>query len=591
MKKAISFILIGVIIVVSSFITVFSASPQKSNELYTSGRTIMYGGKVLSLKGVNITELSWSSYGDGSSEPYKSDADISFNTAVNSWNCNLIRIAVNPDFYLYGGTYKNVYRTAEQYRDMVDRFITVATDKGIAVVLDCHTYDSITNTVMDFWKTAAPKFDDNGLVMYGLLNEPTVENWSVYYEGGTVNSVINGNSITVMGMPALLDCVRELSDNVVVIGGIDFAFDLGYITKEDLKILGSKRTAATGLTAEEYADKYYFCRTDRLGNGIVFDSHIYYAKYSKKDAAIGSVAEQFPILIGEYGPLEDYGTDGNTVLSTEECDYLAEIHRFINENRLASAAWGMGAAPFLTMQNGTTVTQFGEIVRNFLSDNSRIDTSQDNAVYKGNLLRERCSSYRPIAEFPDGNIVEHTTFYNQAHRNGNNVGIGIVNAVTDGNTDELYDIYEWFDHRMGIEFTLNDIYACNEFRLSTGYPGYPDRYKVYASVSKETLYASENLIVGLSTENIGTVIYRIDKAVKYIAFLADGYVRIREVELYGTVFGDINSDSQISARDLVELRQILLEVKKVVGITTVSDINRDGKINILDLIRLKKIIS
>ena len=564
---------------------------ESSNELYTEGNLIMHSGKALSLHGVNITELSWSSYGDGSSITSFSDADIAFNKAINDWNCNLIRIAVNPTYYLYGGTHKNITRTAAQYQSMVDKFITNATNKGIVVVLDCHSFQAVTKNVVDFWKIAAPKYNDNGLVMYGLLNEPYGD-WSEYYEGGIKSIDDTGETENVIGITELLDIVRSLSDNVVIIGGTDFAFELKYITKEDLLSLGRKRAAYTGLSANDYANKYYLCREDRIGNGIVFDSHIYYIKYGRKEDAISKVLGKYPIILGEYGPLESYGNNGNTSLSQEELEYLSQIHAFISENHLSSTAWGMGAAPFLTMNNHSVTTAFGESVKNFIAinGNERI-INQSNPQYNsysGNLLKDHYASYKPIVEFPNGSVIEHQAFYNQAHRNGNKVGSDIVKYITNGDTENLYDIYEWFDHRMGVEFTLSDTYACNEISISSGYPGYPDKYKIFASETKETLYNAENRIENLTTEHIGTVKYNIDRRVKYVAFLAQGYVRIHEVELKGTIIGDINKDGIINANDLTELRKILLNGNTTPGQKTLYDINKDDKNNILDLIRAKK---
>ena len=591
MKKKLSIILILLLISLSVPNLSGRISAETSSKLYTEGSLIMYSGKALSLHGVNITELSWSSYGDGSSITGFSDADLAFNKAINDWNCNLIRIAVNPTFYLYGGTHKGITRTATEYQNMVDKFITTATNKGIVVVLDCHSYQAVTKNVVDFWKITAPKYNDNGLVMYGLLNEP-YGNWSTYYEGGTITVDATKETENVIGMTELLDIVRSLSDNVVVIGGTDFAFELKCMTKEDLITLGKNREAYTGLSADEYANKYYLCREDRVGNGIVFDSHIYYIKYGRKEDAISKILGKYPILVGEYGPLESYGNDNNITLSQEESEYLSQIHTFISENHLSSTAWGMGAAPFLTMNNHSVTTPFGESVRSFVAINGsdRIinQSNPEYNSYSGNLLKDHYTSYKSIAEFPNGSIIEHQAFYNQAHKNGNKVGNDIIKYITDGDTENLYDIYEWYDHRMGVEFTLSDTFACYELNISSGYPGYPDKYKIFISDNKETLYKEENCIENLTTEHIGTVKYNIDRRVKYVAFLAQGYVRIHEIELKGTIVGDINKDGIINAKDLTELCNILLNINIPSGQNALSDINKDNKIDILDLIKAKK---
>lgn len=561
-----------------------AASAVTPLKLYTSGRYLKCADRTVSLQGVNLTELSWSTYGDGSTADGQSDADRSLERAL-SWNCGVIRLAVNPEFYLYGGTHKDVFRTAQQYQAMVDRFITAITEKDITVILDCHAYYGVTDTVVDFWKTAAPKYDGNDLVMYGLLNEPT-GSWEAYYEGGVID--MGGEAVRVKGMPELLDTVRALSDNVAVIGGIDFAFYLTYITEKDLRVFGETREAATGLRAEEYVNKYFLCREDRVGNGIVFDAHIYSTKPSDWTSLFSDVMAEYPLLIGEYGPSDDSGV--LTSLTDEQSAYLDRMFDFISGNRLSSTAWGMSAWPFLSLPDGT-VTAFGVPVREFIGRSSAdLGAGCDGgSAYEGNLLSQHYSAYRPITErIADGMIFESRTFYSQAHRDGISVGSAVVQFITDGDTETLYDIYEWFDYRMGAVFTLDDLLACSEIRLSSGLPGYPDRYKIFVSNSLSTLFNPENCIENLTVEHTGTVSYPIDRQVKYLAFLADGYVRLKEIALFGTVISDADADGRVTAGDLAFMRRVLTGAQSGDGICARLDANLDGRFDLLDLVRTKK---
>ena len=143
---------------------------------------------------------------------------------------------------------QTVCRSAEEYQALIDRFITSLTDVGTVVVLDCHAYAGVYQSVTDFWKIAAKKYDENELVIYGLLNEP-ISDWLTWYEGGKV-ALPDGTVEESIGIPALIDIVRELSDNVVAVGGIDWAFDLSGIASEAFEKQAESRAAALGMSKE-----------------------------------------------------------------------------------------------------------------------------------------------------------------------------------------------------------------------------------------------------------------------------------------------------------------------------------------------------
>ncbi|MBR4073470.1 MAG: cellulase family glycosylhydrolase [Clostridia bacterium] len=584
MKKTLS-VIIAIAIILCMQLNPLNTASANNNEpyLYTSGRNIMLGEDILSLHGVNITEFSWCVYGDGSNAAGQSNAHKAYKIATDVWNCNIIRLAVKPELYLYGGEYYGTVRTAEQVRALVDEFVTDATNRGIVVILDCHGYYGVTDTIIDFWKIAAAKYDKNEMVMYGLLNEPTGD-WKTYYEGG--NLYENNTNYTVVGMPTLLDTVRSISDNIAVIGGIDYAFDLSRITYADLAEFGGTRSAYTGLSGEQYAQKYFLCRQDRLGKGIVFDSHIYSTKPADWGRYVGNTMSQYPVLVGEYGP--SYRSGVLSELTDAEKDYLIKIFDFIKQNKLYSTAWGMNAWPFLSTPDGT-ITPFGNEVRKFISETAT-KTEQN---FDGNLLNNHYSSYKPLGEqIADSYIYESRTFYNQAHRNGNKVGSSIVYYLTDGDTETAYDIYAWHGYRMGLEFEMDQLLACHEISISSGQPGYPDFFKIYASDSLSTLYNEENLIENLTKAHTGTVTYTIDRQIKYIAFLAagenGGQMRMKELALFGTLLGDISGNGKLDADDLTSIRKILLDVLSDEGITARANINSDNSIDILDFIKLKK---
>ena len=540
-----------------------------------SGNRIVNGaGEILPLRGVNITELSWSVYGDGSTEPGKSDAENSVQQAVEIWNCSLIRLAVNPEYYLYGGSHNGVDRSAGEYRVLVSDIVNYVTNENnIPLILDCHGYYGISSEIMLFWKEAAAAYDSNELVMYGLLNEP-VSSWEILFEGGELPSG------EVIGLSEALRRIRELSDNIVVIGGTDWAFDLSLFCQDAFSEFASERSENLGISAEEYCSLYAL--GDELkGRGIALDAHIYSDKPLNWRYYIAQAAEEYPVIVGEFGPtfLKD---EAIAELTAEEKAYINKIYGFIELNCAGFAAWGMNAWPFLTTTHGVgSVTAWGESLKRFISDATYRESSSENLLYT------QFSSCRPIAANGHGGAVYSSDmFYNQAYSNGEKLGSSILLLIINGDSETHYDIYEWENHLMGIEYTLDGLYAADELTLSSGFEDLPDKYIIYASDKKETLYSDESLIENFSCDFTGSVSFSLNRQIKYVAVLAEGYVRIKELSLSGSLPGDLNSDKRLDSQDLSALRKVLLYESEYAAS---ADTDGNGSISITDLIRLKKL--
>ncbi len=551
--------------------------PSSAELLVKDNRLTDGDGNTLQLKGVNITEFSWSTFGDGSTESGKSNADVSIATAIETWGCNVIRLAVNTDFYLNGGTHKGVTKTAEEYRALVDKFVSYATDRGVAVVFDCHAYYGVTDAVIDFWEIAAPKYDSNELVMYGLINEP-VSDWQTYFEGGTLN--IDNADTTVYGIASVLDTVRKYSDNIAVIGGVDWAFDLSKFSSSDFDSYAAERSGALGISKESYTEKYYINTQSRYGRGIVLDSHVYSNKFMNWDYFLKNAISEYPILFGEFGPVFLEGTAITSFTNSEKA-YLDKIFGYIEENNISYTAWGMNAWPFLTTPDGT-VTPFGEAVKNDIAGIEFDSGLEENLIYT------RFSSVRPILQDPNGTVTDNYLFYNQAHSDGSSVSNSIRELIIDADTSKHYDIYPAENNNnLGIEYTLNGLYAGSKIILSSGLVGYPDKYKVYASNSLTDLYSDANLVENMTAEISGSYVINIDRQVKYIAIIGNGYVRIKELELIGGKIGDFDRDNSIDTKDMSALRKKLLTNE---GSEAFADMNSDKKINVVDLLKIKRVV-
>src|SRR5262249_52406435 len=125
------------------------------------------------------------------------------------------------------------------YQGTIDQAIQWAHQAGLDVILDLHWSDrgdlttqspaqqrmADTNSIT-FWTDVAGKYKGDGRVLFELYNEPHDIIWDVWQNGGP-----SGDGFTVAGMQQLYDAVRGAgADNLVIVGGINWAYDLTGVT-------------------------------------------------------------------------------------------------------------------------------------------------------------------------------------------------------------------------------------------------------------------------------------------------------------------------------------------------------------------------
>jgi hypothetical protein len=284
----------------------------------------------------------------------QSDVDL-----MASWGGNVIRVALDQDRWL-----SNAALYDPTYALFLDELIGWAEADCMDVILDLHWSDqgdlSVDTTnyqggagisgqqpmadvnSLEFWKEVATRYRSDGHVMFELYNEPHISSWSVWLNGGTVGGV------QYVGMQALYDTIRNdaQANNIVIAGGIDWAFDLS----------GARATPVNGYNIM-YADHPYEAGDPR----------------SEWDGKFGYLAQNniAPVIITEFGDNQD----------SPNCTgaWDTAVIQYADQWSISWTAWGWyvpGNPPTLTQLcdfpalisdwNGTPTVQ-GQIVHQALT--------------------------------------------------------------------------------------------------------------------------------------------------------------------------------------------------------------------------------
>jgi len=197
---------------------------------YVNGNTVCTAaGQPHLFHGLDRPSMEWTSTGDGLSA-----ADFAL---MATWRVNVVRIALNQDFWLSASQFYDA-----SYAGLVDTVIMWAETAGLDVILDLHWSDqgqigscapnlgcqqlmADANSIT-FWSEVAARYKGDGRVLFELYNEPHDVAWPVWKSGG-----MTSQGWMAAGMQQMYDAVRAANaDNVVVIGGLNWAFDLSGVS-------------------------------------------------------------------------------------------------------------------------------------------------------------------------------------------------------------------------------------------------------------------------------------------------------------------------------------------------------------------------
>jgi hypothetical protein len=298
---------------------------------YTNGNTVCTAdGMTHFFHGVDRPSLEWSSRGQ----------NLSANDflVMASWGANVVRVALNQDFWLSDSPLASA-----GYPALVDSVVGWAEAAGMDVILDLHWSDQGTLGSCDnsdghgcqqlmadsnsktFWSQVAARYKDDGRVLFELYNEPHDVPWPTWQNGGATSQ-----GWTVVGMQQLYDTVRAAgADNVVIVGGLDWAFDLSGVPMYQIN-----------------------------GYNIMYATHPYQDRPEQRWwPSFGTLTATYPVIISEFG-------DRSGSCSTT---YDSDLIAYADLHAASWTAWGWftggcGFPGLIADWNGTPTTQ-GAVVK------------------------------------------------------------------------------------------------------------------------------------------------------------------------------------------------------------------------------------
>jgi endoglucanase len=282
--------------------------------LAVSGNRIVCDGAPILLRGVNRSGLE---YTEPDAAGFLSAAEFTADEVreiVLNWRANVLRVPFTQDWALRG----RAGHTAETYRSALDQVIDWAAALGAYTILDLQWLDAGLNRQtslpdddsVELWRELAQRYRDEPAVLFDLFNEP--------HDIGAPEW--NGSAARLIA-----EVRREHPASLILIGGVDWAFDLSDVVVE--------------------------------APNLVYSAHIYSNRKPRHWTKGLGRADEVPVFVGEWG-----GDDG-------DLDFGRRLANEMRTRGLGWTAWSWVDNPKLIRPPRAPAyepTPFGELVRSEL---------------------------------------------------------------------------------------------------------------------------------------------------------------------------------------------------------------------------------
>lgn len=201
-------------------------------------------GKTVLLKGVSRTGLEYGYVDLAAMIPETIEFDLA---AMKKWGFNSVRFPLRDRFWLEDA----------DYRDKIKFWVDQTIENDMHVILDLHTQQDHpgqdpfmlrSDTGIDalaMWVDIAKTYNNTPRVFFEVFNEPHDISPIVWWDGDA----------TYYGYKQVLDAIREHANNICIIGGLDYAYQLNFIQHNKTLLDDMKRVPNLALSVHPYGYK------------------------------------------------------------------------------------------------------------------------------------------------------------------------------------------------------------------------------------------------------------------------------------------------------------------------------------------------
>ena len=262
------------------------------------------------------------------------------NTATETyWGANTVRLPLSEGFWLHGSKRSNC--TAQHYQTVVKGVVATLTALRFNVILDLHWVDAGGQSTegggpwpmpdadsLLFWRQIASLYKHTPNVLFEAYNEPHPPSWSCWLANcsklkDTVSSDDCHCKKTLtypgVGLSTIVKAIRATgANNLVLVGGMDWGFDLSQLEKYPLN-----------------------------ATNLVYDTHPY--DYTNKqssfwDTAFGQLSSTYAMISAENGQY-DCGSK-----------YMDQLLSYLDAHHMSWIGWAW-------VQGGASVCTYPQLVK------------------------------------------------------------------------------------------------------------------------------------------------------------------------------------------------------------------------------------
>jgi endoglucanase len=202
--------------------------PQVSALRASGNKIVNASGQQVILRGVNSFGESFACMSaqtnlDGTWGQWPHTQDTI--SLMVSWGANCVRVSINPNCWLCQNAPVTCGST---YQNAVLGFVNGLLAAGMWVIVTVLAENPAGSNMADaqttaFWQDFAPRYANDGRVVYEPINEPHDITWTTWLNGGN-----NGGSLgfTAVGMQSLVNTIRDAgATNLLLLDGNAYAYD------------------------------------------------------------------------------------------------------------------------------------------------------------------------------------------------------------------------------------------------------------------------------------------------------------------------------------------------------------------------------